>query len=378
MTLTPRSPLSAPDPAADLVRKHARVLRDSGRLHVKHGNFEAAEECLTHTLEMVRSLDDAREVAETAELLAEVLSARDNPRGALDLLREAQRAREQAGDRGQLALTCLRIARVHVRRRQPDLALEYLEQALDRVEPEDRHTRALVLIQLAAVLRDQGGYRDALGHAEEARGLLEAAGEGERGPEREALGECLNVMGSVLGLLERHAEAVEALERSLAARRATGDRKGEAQSLNSLGIVLMQMRENPRARGFFEQALEICTEIGDARWRSVTLNNLGVVCKHLGDLEAAADHYRASHDLAEALGDRHAKGLALTNLAFVSYLRGDFSAAERKALEALRISRKLDERLGEVHVLERLCLVALATGRTETARGRATELAQLA
>ncbi|MEU0109628.1 BTAD domain-containing putative transcriptional regulator [Streptomyces sp. NPDC006251] len=145
---------------------------------------------------------------------------------------------------------------------------------------------------------------------------------------------CLNNRGLLLEGLGRHAEAGEALTRSLEYARRLGDPYGEAVTHSHLG----NLYEHTDPRAAIEQhrlSLALGEEIGAVIVRHSAHCNIGYAHLRLGEPDAALPHFEESLRILGGQGDWH--GESQTRLGLVRALRllGRTGRAARECAELL-------------------------------------------
>ena len=301
--------------------------------------------------------------------------------------------------------------RALLRRGEPKLARELLEQGLERRRAMASESLAVAesLFLLGKVLRLEGTHRQAgeqhrralalrrrlgPGSLVEAESLLElgalAAHSGDRGSAEELFRQALE-------LQERRApdgpEVATSLRNLGGLAYLRGDTEGAedlfrraleiqerilpggvemAASLNGLGIVASLRSDLAAAESHFSGALGIWQRRAPG---SITvaygLNNLGLIARQRGDLWAAEDFYRQALAIKEELAPESLELAAtLNNLGTVCHGRGDLVSAAHFHSRALAIKERIQPRsLDTASSLANLGLLAQERGDRSAAQG---------
>ncbi|MBC8043042.1 MAG: tetratricopeptide repeat protein [Rhizobacter sp.] len=260
-----------------------------------------------------------------------------------------------------------------------------LEAAL-RITPDapDNRERALLLCELAAMLRDSDARR-ALRLAEDAReiyarlsdrpGLAESAylmGVCRRwlsdlAPSLTDLLEALrlftemqddaglcktkNWIGNIYSELEHYDDALRLLGESRELAVKLGDKTAEAHALNNTGLVYEKKCDYITAVGFHLQAMSLREATGDRVSLGASYNNLGLLYEHLGDYPGALEFLFKAFTLHETFDNRRGKALVLNNLSIVYRKLGDESLALTCLLQSLWLSEQIGEKRNEINAL---------------------------
>ncbi|MFO7572115.1 MAG: tetratricopeptide repeat protein [Gaiellaceae bacterium] len=255
---------------ASVVR--ARALSGNGVLAHYQGDYDRAEELSRDALELSRSLDDARGVAEATTGLALVQRTRGDYRGAEKRFREALTVYEELGDEGGVARALDRLAMCRVVAGEMDRARPLFERSLALFRQlGDSHGVALGLYGLAAT-RPRGAEVVALSHADESLEIL----------------------------------------------RAVGDRRTYGKALWSAAEINAELGDVENAAAQFEESLTLFVEFGDRWFGGIVLESAAFLASATGGAEravrlmAAADAIRSALHVPLWVGfrQRHERALA--------------------------------------------------------------------
>jgi len=244
--------LSAPS-AGSLLR--ARVLTGDGVLSHYQGDYARADVLCGEALELARSLDDEKGVAEALTGLALVRRTLGDYREAEELFREALAVYEALGDETGIARTLDRLA----------IALAVAGE----------NTRAHALFERSLELSRRLG--DATGVALALHGLAFTRPTG------------------------RDAEAKAQAAESLSILRDLGDRRNVAKVIWTVGDVGADLGDADAA-ACLEEALTLCVDFGDPWFCGVALEEASHLALATGDAERAARLLGAADAVRAGIG----------------------------------------------------------------------------
>jgi non-specific serine/threonine protein kinase len=253
----------------------ARVLSGNGILAHYQGDYDRAEELCQDALELSRSLDDAKGVAEAYTGIALVRRTRGDFLEAEALFREALSVYEDLGESEGIARTLDRIAMNLVVAGDDDLARPIFERSLELFRRlGDSHGIALGLYGLAVT----------------------------------------RPAGAEIVAQEQAAESLDIL-------RVAGDRRTFGKVLWSVAEINADLGERELAAAQFEESLTLFVEFGDRWFSGLVLESAAFLAAEAGDAERAVNllgsadaiwaaidvpllaRFRERHD--QVLGDAH-------------------------------------------------------------------------
>jgi DNA-binding SARP family transcriptional activator/tetratricopeptide (TPR) repeat protein len=262
---------------------HARAAEEARAVFA---NREAREH-----LEAALALGDPA-TAELHESLGQVLTLLGDYAGAISHL-EASAADPPPG---RAAAIERELALVHSRLADWPRAASHIGAAL-QLAPEGT-SRAALLADQSAIAARLGDEAAAEAAAREALRLAETSGDAEgiaRGSH------VLAVLARGRGAFD---EAIELLERSLAAADRAAEPDLRIASLNTLALVRAAAGDRVVARRLLEEALARCARRGDRHRQAALENNLADVLRADGQREAAMDHLKRAVAIFAEIGGR--------------------------------------------------------------------------
>ncbi len=158
--------------------------------------------------------------------------------------------------------------------------------------------------------------------AEEARELLEAAGE-----EQELLGS-LSILGAVAHDRGELARAAAMFEEGASLARRLGSLSYLSIALNNLGTILYAERDE-RAGAAYAESLSAARELGSRELEAFAVAGLGATKFHEGDLAGATSDYRTALRISRELGFPDRMAAACVGLASAAHAQGDSVEAAR-------------------------------------------------
>ncbi|MFN8304082.1 MAG: tetratricopeptide repeat protein [Saprospiraceae bacterium] len=218
-----------------------------------------------------------------------------------------------------------------------------------------------ILINLGLILQLYGRLSDALQFLE--RSLAAAKQSGDRKGE----GTTLNNISQIYDAKGDYDTALRYLEQSLRIMQEIGDRKGEGTTLNNLATTAHAKGDYDTASWYLEQSLRIMQEIGDRQGESVTLNNLSQIAQVKGDYDTALKYSEQDLKICQEIGDRKGEGTTLNNFATIAHAKGDYDTALRYLEQSLRIRQEIGDRKGEGMTLNNISQIYDAKGDYDTA-----------
>lgn len=259
--------------SSEALPARTRALSGAGVLAHYQGDYDRAEELCRDALELSRSLDDARGVAEAQTGLALVTRTRGDYPAAEALFREALAVYEDLGDQEGVARALDRLAMCLVVAGEMDRARPLFERSLGLFRQlDDSHGVALGLYGLAAT-RPPDADVVARSHADESLDIL----------------------------------------------RAVGDRRTYGKALWALADINAGVGDSDTAAAQFEESLTLFVEFGDRWFGGIVLESAAFLAATTGDavravhLLAVADAIRRALDVPLWVGFRERHELVVAD-----------------------------------------------------------------
>ncbi len=140
--------------------------------------------------------------------------------------------------------------------------------------------------------------------------------------------ESLVYRGQALSFLERHAEAIAALEHAREVATAAADPRVEGLALASLGLSLQRLDRFDEAQHAYRRAIEAASRADDASTLAIAQLNVAGVLKMTGDIAGACEHYEAAIDTGRRTGREATVRQAMLNLANLDVQLGRLARAQ--------------------------------------------------
>ncbi|MGI5159048.1 BTAD domain-containing putative transcriptional regulator [Microbispora sp. CA-102843] len=287
------------------IRGQAAMVGGLARLHFAQCNLATAKHALEEALHLFDKAKDRYGHALTLVNMAELDRIQGRNADALARYEQAADGLAQAGDRSTEITVMRGIGRIHLNRKQLELA--------------DRSIRrAIQLADDTGDVRSREFTRIVLGEIELARGDLTAA-EGCFSQALEgldALGFPHGVAYASLGLAEARlaqndfADAERLLHRALAIYRETEDSVSEARVLFTTAELRRRQRRLDEAVATLTEVVAMCQAMPATRRHGLALRALGDVHRDAGDLPAALDAWQRSFAILDATSSPEADEVA--------------------------------------------------------------------
>jgi tetratricopeptide (TPR) repeat protein len=205
-------------------------------------------------------------------------------------------AAHRSGDRIGKATSLRHLGPAVSRLGQLDEALGYLSEAAKMFDELDDEMGAVSThLACCRVLQRQGNYTAALGHAQQAWGLV-----GE-GASIFVQADVLTAMGKQLSLLDRQREALPLCEEALSHYVIVGHEEGQADVLIVIGEIEQRLGRHARAVPRYQRSLELDRLLGDRYWEAVALEHLGDAQLEMGDHKLAEVCWREAMTIFRGL-----------------------------------------------------------------------------
>jgi len=147
------------------------------------------------------------------------------------------------------------------------------------------------------------------------------------------------------------AAALPALERGVAAARATGQLDALSQTLSMSSIAARMAGDLASSTRLLAEARTIAGDLDDLG-ATLMVHQAGALNGLLdGDLDAVRAAAEAGMRLSREAGDLYSLDMMLMNQGFAGLLSGDRHESAQRFAEALRIARRLDDRVAQCYLL---------------------------
>jgi tetratricopeptide (TPR) repeat protein len=235
------------------------VLKALAWKHLRLGRYEEAEQLVGRGLELLRPLNDPREMMDGQNVLAQIAyrmgrykEARQHRGTALALARQTQ-------DRFWISQQLGLLGSMEQQAGNYRQAVQHLQEALS-LSQKDNYPHLVISQLINLGVAHLEAY-----HLPEARACFEEALELAREMSyREALLYCLSNLGETAREEKNYPEAQTLFEESLQIAREGGEKFVESYSLTRLGKVAVALHNLSRAYEYFERALQLARAIESA------------------------------------------------------------------------------------------------------------------
>jgi eukaryotic-like serine/threonine-protein kinase len=298
---------------------HARILGDSRKAIESYENLlKAAPDDLEVHFELARLYEDTGALDQARDHYVRVL--KDDPKYTDALL--------AAG-------------RVEVRRREPQAALEYLNQALSlAIQVDNSEARGNILNAIGIAYKRLNRSEEALRYYQEALEIRRRLGQ------KGGVAASLTEIAQVNVTMGQPAEAFKNYTEALQVRREIGDKRGMSNTLSDLGSLHVSRGQYAEALKLFRESLQIQREVGNKASEGLLLNNIGSVYFNQARYEDALTYFERALGLREDL--KVASDIAQTvhNIAEVNLKMGQYDKALELYLRALDLNRSVGNKRG--------------------------------
>ncbi|GLY80575.1 AfsR/SARP family transcriptional regulator [Actinoallomurus iriomotensis] len=315
--------------------KTAEALADLSLVQFRRGEYLAAAECASESLETYRSLGNRRREAAICDHLS--------------LIHWQQARLEHAIAYSQRALTIYcSLSDQQGQARCLDhtaIFLDHLGRYRDAIETR---RKALAIYSTIGdlygrrmALNNMGHLQIILGQVDSALECFQQAASGpELGRQHEAIWQ--NNMADVYRLTERYDEALAGYRAALHAFRDIGDRRSESETLIGIASTFVAMGQLDEALAHAERGIAIAQEIGERHEETRALRCAGEVLLRSGRHTAAMAYLRRSLRLADALKVPFERAMGHEDMGYACLGAGEKNEARKHWKHALRIFRRLD------------------------------------
>jgi CHAT domain-containing protein/predicted negative regulator of RcsB-dependent stress response len=256
---------------------------------------------------------------------------------ALDLIRQAQTAAEQKGDKGGLAMALIDGTLGYFLQGNPLKALEQYRKLPPLAEIEsDRTALAHVLSRRGFLGYYRKGYGQALKDCERSLALRDPL------EDKIEIAFTLSVMGMINSEQDNYTEARALYERSLKLIGEIGDRFWAALPLNNMGHLYHRQDDEDQALKYYRESLAISREMGIDLLVNYILNNIGVSYLYQDKYTDALEYFYKSLALRESPGKKAELAITLKDIAFTQLHMGNYA----QALDYYQRSLGIEEALG--------------------------------
>ncbi|CAF1589455.1 unnamed protein product, partial [Adineta steineri] len=264
-----------------------------GRLLVKTGHFDKAEELCKVLLEQTSKED---EEAMCYNYLVSIKYCQGDYERAIEYYEKSHRIWEKtlSDDHPLLVISYNNIGDVYYSMGDYSKAISFFEKALEIREktlPANHHSFATSYNNIGAVYSSMGDYSKAISFYDKALKIREKTLPNNH----PALATSYNNIGDVYDSMREYSKALLLYEKALEIREKTlpNNHPGLANSYNNIGLLYSEMREHSKALSFHDKALEIQekTHPNNHPDLATSYNNIGGVYYSMGDYSKAMSFF---------------------------------------------------------------------------------------
>ncbi len=258
------------------------VYASLGELMVTTGQYEAAQEHLTHSLALAQESDDRDGQARVYRWLAHLFELR-----------------------GEYAL-----------------ALDWVQRGIAVLSRRDTITAAELALVAGMIYTRQGEYEEALSQCETALDIA------RQHAELTTLARAYNLLGHIARLRGQTMTAIEHFQRAYELHERTANLHGQATMHNQIANAYFDLSQWQEADARYREARLIFERIGDIYLCAVADNNLGEIALYQGRLDEARNYYQRAVDAMHQIGgSTYILGVLHMNLGHAFIRRGEIASA---------------------------------------------------
>lgn len=332
------------DPSSAQAVERVRIYLETGWVHYRRGNLDAAQQWRLQALEISDGLDYYAEMGSAYNGLAAVANLQGDWQRAIQYAQHGLSVRERIGDLEGMSRSHSNLGAIMLNIGEWDRALPHLQESLE-LKRRIGDVRYLVSAQI-----NLGLYYLYKGALADARAYLNQARQGAeklRDPNALCLALCsLAQVDAAEGKLDT---AQQLLSESSALAEKSGVREWHAEAQSVLARIELQRGKLEAARVAGERALTLARSAGYRQTEANALRELGSVARAQGDFIQAEQDLKRSIELSNALTSPYeaARGELELGLLYTEY--NLFAQAQA----ALTHARDVFVQLGAVQYAQR-------------------------
>jgi signal transduction histidine kinase/Tfp pilus assembly protein PilF len=249
-----------------------------------------------------------------------------------------------------------------VKSTDPDLALDYAQEALElsaSLGLKERSARAMN--NIGVIYWQKGFFQEAMDYLFEAYHVYREVGDSI------GIARTHGNMGLIFADQGHYDKALEYYLVARAIYEMAGNLTGLAPVFNNIGLVYQSQGDYAEAEAYHLRSLEIKESLGDRKGIAFSLNNLGLVRQNLGDFDNALEYFNGSLAIRESLPDAREIAITVGNIGYLFLLIGETDQALPHFSRALDIYSAINDQSGLAKTYNHLGRAMMALGRTQAA-----------
>ncbi len=318
-----------------------------GQAHLNAGESDRGYRLLTQAIRLAQQNGNLEQELTWSNALAESLFKNNSLPEALKLY---ERCDELAAQVTRLPTEyaqrhLLNRAAVHERSGQHEMALGYVNRALEQARTEaDRSAEAQALSLLGEIYRSLGDLVQAAQSLETAAGLY-------TGGTLKNTDAHINTLLTLGGLYQLNGDAPHALQTFDEALKLTegegGGPAARARALRRIGNVFQEQNDLPHALERWTESLDLLERTGQYAAAARLLCDVGMARRLIGGINQALPEYEHATMLLSSVTDPATRGLVLSNVANLYTDLGEVETAASFYQEAIQLARQAADRRSE-------------------------------
>lgn len=404
LTLQPLRSATSQD-RKDSEARRAIAAAEVLRANWAEASLRQASEHYDEAASMWTALQDFSSAARATLKSGDVQFLLSNYPKASERYQKAASLAATAGDRVTQATALSQSGRVYCNRGDNVSAEQYIEKALDLLQPHDagstaivRNATGVVLSALGEVIYAKGNLPKASEQFQRALELLDGdrknqanvhmfiayiAGANQPEKARSEISQALtlyqatnNKSGEGLALIglglyhssnRKEFPAVTYHRQAIDIFRAVGDRLSHAIALNAVGQVYENLFRYDVALDNYEHALRLFQEIDALDMATMAMLKVGTIHRRRKEFDRAHDYYERCRALSLSAGKLRTEAAAINEIAGLYADQGKFDEAARQYRQVLKIYEGIDDSRGEAIALNDYGDFLLSNHRTKEA-----------
>jgi len=145
-----------------------------------------------------------------------------------------------------------------------------------------------------------------------------------------------------------------------------GDIKGLGQGYINVGLIHYTLGNTDQAIYYYEQSIKIAEELGEVIDISIGYNNIAIIYKQLEQYDKALVYLEKALAIDKGLGDKGGMAICYINIGDVYLKIGDFNRARRYFMQSLKIWDEIHDDSGTATVLYYLADLNISLAKKES------------
>ncbi|QSE97914.1 tetratricopeptide repeat-containing sensor histidine kinase [Fulvivirga lutea] len=229
-------------------------------------------------------------------------------------------------------------------------AIDHYKKSIQIAEEiGDKRVESFALNNLGLVYTDLGDYENALAALIKSYNIKL----NRNAPPKELAASKLNI-GSVLDLLGKPDEALQAYYEGILLKRKAGDSLGVAKILGNMAVIEKNRNNDVKAISLIQQSNDILNTTPDDELKYVNLTNLGGLSKKRNAFEDARNYYLQALDIAIKYDGKNEMSDLYYNLGELDFVQGNYLSAIEHLKKSLSITQTTQSQIQKKDIYSKL------------------------